>query len=115
MTEDKPQGRAGSPDPDDDAVPHPFGTGRPAEEPAAPEDDAVVAEPEQPAEPAEPEPEAEPESPAPVEETDEVDEVTPAPAEADSQKVRVTGRRRRDPLAAALIGILTLLLGFAFA
>jgi uncharacterized protein YlxW (UPF0749 family) len=29
--------------------------------------------------------------------------------------VRVTARRRRDPLAAALIGVLTLLLGFAFA
>jgi len=122
MTEDKPQGRAGSPDPDDDAVPHPFGTGRPAEEPPAPEDDASVAEePDEPVasdEPAEPEPEPEPEAepePEPVDETDKVEEVTPAPAEADSPKVRVTGRRRRDPLAAALIGILTLLLGFAFA
>ncbi|TFV85874.1 DUF881 domain-containing protein [Blastococcus sp. CT_GayMR16] len=30
-------------------------------------------------------------------------------------KVAITARRRRDPLAAALIGVLTLLLGFAFA
>ena len=48
MTEDKPQARPGSPDPDDDVVPHPFGTGKPAEQPAA-EDDAVTAERRRPA------------------------------------------------------------------
>jgi uncharacterized protein YlxW (UPF0749 family) len=36
----------------------------------------------------------------------------PAP---ETPKVTVRARRRRDPLAAALIGVLTLLLGFAFA
>jgi uncharacterized protein YlxW (UPF0749 family) len=38
-----------------------------------------------------------------------------ATAAAPPSGVRVTARRRRDPLAAALIGVLTLLLGFAFA
>jgi uncharacterized protein YlxW (UPF0749 family) len=50
---------------------------------------------------AEPEAEAEPEH--------------HAAAEPVRSQVRVTARRRRDPLAAALIGVLTLLLGFAFA
>jgi uncharacterized protein YlxW (UPF0749 family) len=63
------------PPPDDDVVPHPFGTRSPAE----PAD----------AEPGEQlEPTAEPAS---------------------------SSRRRRDPLAAVLIGLLTMLLGFAFA
>ena len=123
MTEDQPQGRAGPPDPDDDVVPHPFGTGRPTEEPAAPEDDAGPVASDQPAEtveseqpdeavasdePAEPEPES-------PEQVDPAEAVEQAPTAAGPSKVRVTARRRRDPLAAALIGILTLLLGFAFA
>lgn len=117
MTEDQPQARRGAPDQDDDAVPHPFGTGRPAEQPVAPEEDAVPAQPdpEVPAEPGleapmETEPEVEPAEPG-----EETGEVEPAPAEPGPQKARVTARRRRDPLAATLIGILTLLLGFAFA
>jgi uncharacterized protein YlxW (UPF0749 family) len=44
------------------------------------------------------------------------DEPAEAPAgEPDRPAASVTARRRRDPLAAALIGVLTLLLGFAFA
>jgi uncharacterized protein YlxW (UPF0749 family) len=35
--------------------------------------------------------------------------------EPDRPKVAIKARRRKDPLAAALIGVLTLLLGFAFA
>jgi uncharacterized protein YlxW (UPF0749 family) len=38
-----------------------------------------------------------------------------ADAASDRPRVTVRARRRRDPLAAALIGVLTLLLGFAFA
>jgi uncharacterized protein YlxW (UPF0749 family) len=83
---------------DDDVVPHPFGTGSrgddPAEPAVQPEDDVA------PADDAEPDPGPEPETP----------ESEPAPAGA-----RIRARRRRDPLAAALIGVLTLLLGFAFA
>ena len=45
----------------------------------------------------------------------EAADVEPAAAASEQSKVSVTGRRRRDPLAAALIGVLTLLLGFAFA
>ena len=40
---------------------------------------------------------------------------TPSPRSRPRPRVTVTGRRRRDPLAAGLIGVLTLLLGFAFA
>jgi uncharacterized protein YlxW (UPF0749 family) len=40
---------------------------------------------------------------------------TEAEAEAAPVQPRIRARRRRDPLASALIGILTLLLGFAFA
>jgi uncharacterized protein YlxW (UPF0749 family) len=76
---------------------------RPAEEtPAA--DEAPAAEPSAVEAPA-----AEP--PA----TDDVTEADPAPAKADAAEEAVRPRRRRDPLASALIGILTLLLGFAFA
>jgi uncharacterized protein YlxW (UPF0749 family) len=39
----------------------------------------------------------------------------PATADAGPVQPRIRVRRRRDPLASALIGILTLLLGFAFA
>lgn len=45
------------------------------------------------------------EAPAPV----------PEPAESRAAEPPAKRRRRRDPLAAALIGVLTLLLGFAFA
>jgi uncharacterized protein YlxW (UPF0749 family) len=133
MTTDPPGPRPGPGD--DDVVPHPFGPGRLGEQPAPgdepPEElpaepvadeppDAVTDEapPDGSAEPAddpaEPEPEPESESepePEPVEEV----HVEPAAAGPEQPKVSVTGRRRRDPLAAALIGVLTLLLGFAFA
>jgi uncharacterized protein YlxW (UPF0749 family) len=126
MTEDQPQDRPGTPDPEDDAVPHPFGSGRPAEPAPAPEEPAAA--PEAPAVPAEDVDEPAEEVDEPAEEVEEpvASEEEPEPesesAEAVAEKadpvaptVRVTARRRRDPLAAALIGILTLLLGFAFA
>jgi uncharacterized protein YlxW (UPF0749 family) len=47
--------------------------------------------------------------------TGQVAESAGASAGARPSGARVTARRRRDPLAAALIGVLTLLLGFAFA
>ena len=120
MTEDQPTGRAGSPEPDDDAVPHPFGPGRLGEAPAEPEPAAetpdaetqTAADPEPEPDPEpdpEPRPDAEPEADAEPEK-----DAQPAP-DADRPKVTVRARRRRDPLAAALIGVLTLLLGFAFA
>ena len=70
-----------------------------------------------------PEPQAEPEVEGPVEQTEPVEEepaepADEAPAEPESAPAPLTevrARRRRDPLAAALIGVLTLLLGFAFA
>ena len=139
MTEDQQGRRPGLPGPeDDDALPHPSGPGRPGEEEPA---DAADG-PEQPAEP-DAEPDAEPgEVPEPTAELaaeqtepDESDEPAEPdepdePAEPDEPEQRVaepegpvedrptvaiTARRRRDPLAAALIGVLTLLLGFAFA
>ena len=138
MTTDPPGPRPGPGD--DDVVPHPFGPGRLGDQPAtgegapeevpaepvrdeppdAPTDEAPTdeASPDGAAEPADdvaepdPEPESEPEpEPEPVEAAD----VEPAAAASEQSKVSVTGRRRRDPLAAALIGVLTLLLGFAFA
>ena len=87
----------------------------------AADDDVVEPVDETAAEPAssesesesEPEPEsgAEPE-PEPV--TDEA-ETADEPSEPAAPQVTITARRRRDPLAAGLIGVLTLLLGFAFA
>ena len=142
MTEERPQGRPGADGPDDDAVPHPFGPGRLGERPAEveaaaepePEPSAsdepveveAAAEPESPIEDeaedtAEPEELTEPEDaaePAEPEETAEPAEPEPgdaAESEPARSKVAITARRRRDPLAAALIGVLTLLLGFAFA
>jgi uncharacterized protein YlxW (UPF0749 family) len=118
MTEDEPQGRTGSPAPDDDAVPHPFGPGRLGEQPAAA--DVPPADADKPAEPeVEPEPEPqEPEAGEPgtveSETTPQESDAVPA-AEPDRPKVAITARRHKDPLAAALIGVLTLLLGFAFA
>jgi uncharacterized protein YlxW (UPF0749 family) len=98
---------------DDDVVPHPFGTGAsggPASAAAEPPGGAAAPgstpEPVRAAEPvAAPEPAAA--EPAPT--TADGDEPPPAATPA------VARRRRRDPLAAVLIGVLTLLLGFAFA
>jgi uncharacterized protein YlxW (UPF0749 family) len=137
MTEERPQGRPGPDGPDDDAVPHPFGPGRrlgerPAEveaaaepepEPSTSDEPAEVeaeAEPESPIEDevedtAEPEESTEPEDAAEPEETAEPEPRDAAEPEPARSKVAITARRRRDPLAAALIGVLTLLLGFAFA
>jgi uncharacterized protein YlxW (UPF0749 family) len=84
----------------DDVVPHPFGSGAVGEG----RPDAALAEPEPTPEPAaerEPEPEHVAE---PVAATERATEDAPTPR-----------RRTRDPLAAVLIGVLTLLLGFAFA
>jgi uncharacterized protein YlxW (UPF0749 family) len=92
-------------------------------DPTGPEDDAVVpsASP-TPAEPApvddatadeEPGEEAFPEAPA--DEAEPEPEPEPEPAAGESPPPAKPARRRRDPLAAALIGVLTLLLGFAFA
>jgi uncharacterized protein YlxW (UPF0749 family) len=132
----------GAPDdrPEDDVVvPHPFGTGHPdaGETPAEPRPPAEVepaadvaeagAEPDIGAGPdVEPEPAVEPlpdTGPEPVAGTAPGGEPLPVPdaepADGPGEQpppVTVTARRRRrDPLAAALIGVLTLLLGFAFA
>jgi uncharacterized protein YlxW (UPF0749 family) len=148
MTEDQRQGPPGSPGPDDDAVPHPFGPGRLGERSASPQEETSPAqataepaepdvEPEEPAEPVVEEPadaeevtesadpvrrseqagpdEAEPEEAEPEEAAEAEPPADGPAADAGRPKVTVTARRRRDPLAAALIGVLTLLLGFAFA
>ena len=120
MTEDE---RSGTPEPaqnrDDDVVPHPFGTGKPAPDPAPGEPSAAGEEA---ASAAADEPSAAPEAgSAPAGDTPEeapepgraatagTPEEPPAPAPAAAV------RRRRDPMAAVLIGLLTMLLGFAFA
>jgi uncharacterized protein YlxW (UPF0749 family) len=121
MTEDRPQGPPGPTGPDDDAVPHPFGPGRLGERRGAVADDEPTPEaPEVVAERDEPEPEPEvADEPSGSDQAVESDEpAEPAPGtepEAARSTVAITARRRRDPLAAALIGVLTLLLGFAFA
>jgi uncharacterized protein YlxW (UPF0749 family) len=98
MTEEQPEGRAGSPEPDDDALPQPRDEAETRAAPAPEPEPAAELE-------AEAEPESGPVEPEPVE---------PGPV-AERPRVTVRARRRRDPLAAALIGVLTLLLGFAFA
>ena len=137
MSGDPLPGHGGDPAEDDEVVLHPFGPGslgqpsssapsadgeESAEPPVADVDAAPdVPEPEtSEAETSEaPEPEA-----APVPETDAApdapavpDTAEPAPGEEQGASAPTTpsGGRRRDPLAAALIGVLTLLLGFAFA
>lgn len=122
MTEEEPQGRPGSGQPDDgsaseEAVPAPRGELRPDVEEAP---DAVdhesgpdVAGADAKSEP-EPEVEGEPEAASESESASGAEAPVPV-AEPEQPKVTVRARRRRDPLAAALIGVLTLLLGFAFA
>jgi uncharacterized protein YlxW (UPF0749 family) len=75
-----------------------------------------MTEPERPtpAEPQIPEDAVVPEEPAAAEETPARDDETTDDATAGEQPAAAP-KRRRDPLAAALIGVLTLLLGFAFA
>jgi uncharacterized protein YlxW (UPF0749 family) len=104
MTGDQRPGQG--PDPADDHVlPHPSGPGPHADRP----EDAVGerADGDAPA-PAVDEPahDGKPESGPPVEEQ---------PADDERVEEQPARRRSRDPLAAALIGVLTLLLGFAFA
>jgi uncharacterized protein YlxW (UPF0749 family) len=54
-------------------------------------------------------------APAPAADADERPAQPPEPPAAPAPQRPGRPRRRRDPLAAALIGVLTLLLGFAFA
>jgi len=116
MTGEQKPGEGPDPADDDVVVPHPFGPGGgAAEAPVEPE----VAEPAAPDDAATEDEVAADEVPA-----DEVpddaagDEVAPeavAPEPVATEPAPVRKRRTRDPLAAALIGVLTLLLGFAFA
>jgi uncharacterized protein YlxW (UPF0749 family) len=145
MSTDRPGTGPTSDVPDDDVVvPHPFGSVARAQPPAAidPEDaEPETAEPEaaepqaaepQDAEPQDAEPQdaeqaaIEPEGAEDVESEveSEVEESAAATAAAGEERPADTpadtpaaaaSRRKRDPLAAALIGVLTLLLGFAFA
>jgi uncharacterized protein YlxW (UPF0749 family) len=63
-----------------------------------------------------PDPEVPEEVPAPEEpETEEPETEEPETEEPEPAAEEPPARRKRDPLAAALIGVLTLLLGFAFA
>jgi uncharacterized protein YlxW (UPF0749 family) len=110
MSDDQRSGQGPDPAEDDVVVPHPaeaaeddeVQTGGPAEPPEAEEPATAEA-----AEPGEPEvPAAEQ-----VAEPSEPEE----PAAAATGTAAKPRRRTRDPLAAALIGVLTLLLGFAFA
>jgi uncharacterized protein YlxW (UPF0749 family) len=108
MTADQ---RPGGPQPegtdDDRVVPHPFAPS-PARtdtqpEPAAGDD--AADEGDEPEEPQEESPANEPQEEAPGE----------GAGAGEAPAATAPRRRRRDPLAAALIGVLTLLLGFAFA
>ena len=120
MTEDQPQGRPGSPGPGRRRRPAPV-RARAARRPAG-RGPARTRSP-RPTSPTDDEPEADgatsraasdaatsPRRPPPRSRP-------PSPRRSrDRPKVAITRRRRRkDPLAAALIGVLTLLLGFAFA
>jgi uncharacterized protein YlxW (UPF0749 family) len=122
MSGDQRPGQGPDPAADDVVVPHPFGPGSLGERPeesepavAAPggagDEPRVVSAPraaqeESPAAETEQAPEPEPGAePGPVEQA----------AGATTAGEKPARRRSRDPLAAALIGVLTLLLGFAFA
>ena len=93
--------------PEDVVVPHPFGPAPPggqAAEPRPTDDDTETVD--------QPEPAV---SPEPDDDTETADQPEPAVSPAPARASVTTARRRRDPLAAALIGVLTLILGFAFA
>ena len=120
MSTDQPRPPSGPPD--DDVVRHPFGPGSRGEQPADDPADvpATVEEPEsgeESPEPAvlEPAPEPDLEDESQEVRASEVPAPAPEPAAPEAAGTRIRARRRRDPLAAALIGVLTLLLGFAFA
>ena len=114
---------------EDEVVPHPFGTGGPAEPAPQPSRPAPARAGDEPAEDepagppdapgATPSSEVSPEPSAHAAETAAA-EAGPAAAgqaarESDTTPAAGAGRRRRDPMAAVLIGLLTMLLGFAFA
>jgi len=102
--------RTPPPEGDDVVVPHPFGSGAPADPPGAAEPESEPeSEPPTDAEPPT-EPEAESAEPEAVGEPGQGE-----PEPAAEPAAAPPPRRRRDPMAAALIGVLTLLLGFAFA
>ena len=108
MTEEEPPGRAGPPEPDDDAAHAESAHSEPAPAESVPEPREELQPGTDGTEPA-----TEPGPPPEVEGGSAPGAAAePAP---DRPKVTVRARRRRDPLAAALIGVLTLLLGFAFA
>jgi uncharacterized protein YlxW (UPF0749 family) len=143
MSDDPRPGQAPDPEEDDAVMPHPFGSGslverppagEPADVEASPEpEDAVAVETDaeeagveeapvtrQPGE-GEPdvaaaetaEPAADAAADAPV--APDADEPEPGEEQEAPTVGKPSRRRRRDPLAASLIGVLTLLLGFAFA
>ena len=117
MSADDRPGQGPDPAGDDVVVPHPCGPGAREERAATPDD----AEPEpgtedDAAEVEAGEPEPEPEADEPEDEAgDTVVEPADEPPGDGAVPVEPARRRPRDPLAAALIGVLTLLLGFAFA
>jgi uncharacterized protein YlxW (UPF0749 family) len=132
MSDDPRPGQGSDPPEDDLVVPHPFGPGSLGQAPSAaepsdgeespePRNGAVDAAPDE-QEAAASQAEEAPESEVAAEATAEPATDAAAPDTAEPGEERATpaagapsGRRRRDPLAAALIGVLTLLLGFAFA
>jgi uncharacterized protein YlxW (UPF0749 family) len=130
MSGDPGPGQGPDPAEDDVVVAHPFGTGSLGERSDGETAEAEVTEvPDSPDLSPDPDPgtadatAAEPVADAPVvpaEEPTSDDDVTTEdrPATGDQQAPaagKPSRRRTRDPLAAALIGVLTLLLGFAFA
>jgi uncharacterized protein YlxW (UPF0749 family) len=117
--DDRPERGPDTPVPDDAPRPAPEAAAEPAGAPADAAADAPGEEPPagngepRPAAEAQPEPAAEAGAPEPAAEAG-----APEPAAAGDEPVppaSAARRRRRDPLAALLIGVLTLLLGFAFA
>ncbi|MGY1802234.1 DUF881 domain-containing protein [Blastococcus sp. SYSU D00922] len=104
------------PDPADDdvVVPHPFGPGSRAEQGAA-QDDAPAGDADEPADAVEPEDADTDVEAAPPAVTEAADDEPADEEPAAAVAAEPPRRRTRDPLAAALIGVLTLLLGFAFA
>ena len=114
MTGDQRPGQGPDPAEEDVVVPHPFGAGsraevQPEDRPEAEAPADATEQPEPPAEATTAEPEVAPagtaEAAGPAGDRDVAADPAPVPKP----------RRTRDPLAAALIGVLTLLLGFAFA
>ena len=86
---------------------------------AEPEDPAVPENPSEPVDPSEPEDHAEAgdsaEAEVPAEPEVPAEAEDPAEREAPAEPAAAPAGRKRDPLAAALIGLLTLVLGFALA